>query len=151
MRTPVQQLASRVAGVFLVLGVLGCVPGVTTHLDDVPLIGPGGAAMLGLLPVTLAGDVAHLAAATAGALAASRPSWARDYVRWVGAVYSLLCLRSIAVGTAVSNPYVGGDAGLWAAVAGGVLVLVRGVVATSPGGLRHGCSPVANGPGGRGA
>jgi hypothetical protein len=150
MRTPVQQLTSRVAWVFLVLGALGCLPGVTTHLDDVPLTGPGGAALFGLLPVTVAGNVVHFAAAAAGALAAARASWARDYLRWAGAVYSLLCLRSIAVGTAASNPHVAGDAGLWTAFSWGVLVLVLGVLATIAGGLRDGGGPVAAGPGGTG-
>jgi hypothetical protein len=151
MRAPVQQLASRVAAVFLVVGALGCVPGVTTHLDDVPLTGPGGAALFGLFPVTVAGNLVHLAAAAAGAVAASRPTWARRYVGWVGAVYSVLCLRSIAVGTAASNPHVDGDAGLWLAFSWGLLVLLLGLVATSAGGLRAWRGRPSARPGGEGA
>jgi hypothetical protein len=147
MTTPVQHLASRVAGVFLVVGVLGCLPGVTVHLDDAPFTGPGAAALLGLLPVTLAGNLLHLSAAATGVVAASTPRSARGYLLWLGAVYSVLCLRSIAVGTAASNANVDGDTGLWCAFAWGLLVLVLGLVVTRTGELRAWRAPLGVRPG----
>ncbi|QWZ09994.1 DUF4383 domain-containing protein [Nocardioides panacis] len=90
-RTPLQLAAAVVGGVFLLVGVLGFVPGITTHYGAMAFAGHGsGALLLGVFMVSVLHNVVHLLFGVVG-LALSR-SWsgARSYLVAGGAVYLVL-------------------------------------------------------------
>ena len=60
-RTPFQSLAMLVGVVFLLVGILGFVPGITTHYGDLSFAGHGsGAKLLGLFQVSILHNIVHL-------------------------------------------------------------------------------------------
>ena len=90
-RRPVQALALFVGVVFLLVGVLGFVPGATADLGDIGFAGPGSGAMLfGLFQVSVLHNVLHLLFGVAGIMAASSRGASRLFLGAGGFVYLLL-------------------------------------------------------------
>lgn len=95
-RTPVQMLALLVGVVFLAVGVLGFVPGITTHYSDLGFAGHGGdAQLLGLFSVSVLHNLVHLAFGVAGLALARTPESARTYLVGGGAVYLVVWLIGV--------------------------------------------------------
>src|SRR5437763_2501510 len=92
-RTPVQSIASVVGALFLLVGVLGFVPGITTHYGDLSFAGHGsGAKLLGVFQVSVLHNLVHLLFGIAGiALARTRDS-ARAFLLAGGTIYIVLFL-----------------------------------------------------------
>src|ERR1700738_3318109 len=87
-RTPVQKAALAVGAVFLVVGVLGFVPGITTHYDQLTFAGHhSDAALLGILNVSVLPNVVLLAFGVAGIALARTFNSARSYLIGGGAGY----------------------------------------------------------------
>ncbi|QFZ19151.1 DUF4383 domain-containing protein [Saccharothrix syringae] len=95
---PVRAAAMAVGVVFLLVGVLGFVPGITAHLDRISFAGPGsGAHLLGVFHVSVLHNLVHLLFGVAGlALARSVPA-ARGYLIGGGALYVVLWLYGLLV------------------------------------------------------
>ena len=93
VRTPVQTVAMVVAAVFVVVGVLGFVPGVTTDYDTLALAGPGSEALLlGVFQVSVLHNVVHLLFGVIGwALSRTAPG-ARAFLVGGGIVYLALTI-----------------------------------------------------------
>ena len=86
-RTPVQQLAALVGVVFLLVGILGFVPGITTHYGDLSFAGDNsGAKLLGIFQTSILHNIVHLAFGV-GILMAKTPGGARTYLVGGGIVY----------------------------------------------------------------
>lgn len=86
-RTPVQQLAALVGVVFLLVGILGFVPGITTHYGDLSFAGDNsGAKLLGIFQTSILHNIVHLAFGI-GILMAKTPGGARTYLVGGGIVY----------------------------------------------------------------
>jgi hypothetical protein len=84
-----QAAAVLAAGVFLLLGVLGLVPGVTSHHDELRFAGGGShAELFGLFRVSILLDLVHLALGAVGLSLARTPEGARAFLTG-GAVASL--------------------------------------------------------------
>lgn len=97
-RTPVQQAALAVGAVFLLVGILGFVPGVTTDFDSLSFAGhESGAALLGIFQVSVLHNLVHLAFGVAGLAMARTPSLARSFLIGGGVVYLLLWLYGLFV------------------------------------------------------
>jgi hypothetical protein len=97
-RTPVQAAAAAVGAVFLLVGVLGFVPGVTTDYGD--LMGAGHhseAALLGIFQVSILHNVVHLLFGVAGLALARTASGAKAFLVGGGAVYLVLWLYGLVV------------------------------------------------------
>jgi hypothetical protein len=93
-----QQAAFGVGIVFLLVGVLGFVPGVTTSYDQMQLAGHESEAMLfGIFQVSVLHNVVHLAFGVAGVLMARTWSTARTYLLGGGAVYLALWAYGMAI------------------------------------------------------
>ena len=76
-RTPVQTAALLVGVVFLLVGVLGFVPGITAPFADLAFAGTGSmTALLGLFQVGVLHNIVHLLFGVAG-VAAARTAGAR--------------------------------------------------------------------------
>ncbi len=90
-RNSVQSLAAVVGLAFLVVGVLGFVPGVTTHYGDMSFAGHGShAKLLGVFQTSVLQNLIHLAFGIAG-LALSRVVESADaFLRGGGVVYLAL-------------------------------------------------------------
>jgi hypothetical protein len=95
-RTPVQLAAAVVGAVFLLVGVLGFVPGITTNYDELAFAGhESGALLLGVFMVSVLHNVVHLLFGVAG-LALSR-TWdgARSFLIGGGVVYLVLWIYGL--------------------------------------------------------
>jgi len=92
-RAPARTFATLVGATFLLLGVLGFVPGVTTHLGDIRLAGhESGAKLFGLFQVSVLHNLVHLLFGVAGLALARTVAGARFYLLVGGAIYLVLWL-----------------------------------------------------------
>jgi hypothetical protein len=104
-RAPVQLAAAGVGAVFLLVGVLGFIPGVTSGYASMELAGHQSDAMLlGIFEVSILHNVVHLLFGAAGVALARTWSGARSYLVGGGAVYVVLWLYGILIdkGTAAN-------------------------------------------------
>ena len=90
-RTPAQVTALVVAAVFLLVGVLGFIPGVTTHYDRLSFAGHDSMAMLlGLFMVSVLHNIVHLLFGVAGIASARTARGAKLFLVVGGAAYKIL-------------------------------------------------------------
>ena len=96
-RTPVQNSARLVGIVFLLVGIAGFIPGVTTNLyDGLEFAGDDGTAeLLGLFEVSVLHNIVHGLFGIAGLALAATASGARTYLLGGGAIYLALFLLGI--------------------------------------------------------
>jgi hypothetical protein len=98
VRTPVQKAALAVGAVFLLVGVLGFIPGITTHYDQLTFAGHHSeAALLGLFNVSVLHNVVHLAFGVAGIALARSWNAARAYLIVGGIIYLLLFVYGLVI------------------------------------------------------
>ena len=99
-RTPVQNVARLVGVIFLLVGVAGFIPGITTDLyDGLEFAGDDGTAeLLGLFQVSVLHNIVHLLFGIAGLALAATASGARTYLIGGGAIYLVLFLLGIVGG-----------------------------------------------------
>ena len=96
--TPVQAAAALVGAVFLLVGVLGFIPGITTDSGSMEAAGhESHAELLGIFQVSVLHNVVHLLFGAAGIALARRPSSARTFLVGGGAVYLVLFLYGLIV------------------------------------------------------
>jgi len=98
-RHPLQTAAAVVGVVFLLVGVLGFIPGLTTNYDQLGVAGhQSGALLLGLFQVSVLHNLVHLAFGAVGIAMARSVSGARNYLIWGGVVYAVLWVYGLLVG-----------------------------------------------------
>ena len=99
-RTPVQNITRLVGVVFLLVGIAGFIPGITTNLyDGLEFAGSdGNAELLGLFKVSVLHNIVHGLFGIAGLALANTASGARTFLIGGGAIYVLLWLLGIAGG-----------------------------------------------------
>jgi hypothetical protein len=84
-RHPIQLAATVVAAVFLLVGILGFIPGVTTNYEQLSLAGHGsGALLLGVFAVSVLHNLVHAAFGVAGLVLARTATGARNFLIWAG-------------------------------------------------------------------
>ena len=97
-RTAVQKAALAVGVVFLVIGILGFVPGITTDYGDLSLAGHESEAKLfGVFQVSILHNLVHLLFGAAGIAMARRVDSARTYLLVGGAIYLVLWLYGLLI------------------------------------------------------
>ncbi|PWU57399.1 DUF4383 domain-containing protein [Micromonospora globispora] len=97
-RPRIQAVAAAVAAVFVLLGVLGFIPGITTHYDDLSFAGHHSEAkLLGLFQVSILHNALHLLFGLVGLVLARRLAGARLFLAGGGAVYLGLWLYGFAI------------------------------------------------------
>jgi hypothetical protein len=98
-RSPVQVVALIYGVVFLVVGIAGFIPGLTTNDDALRFAGHHSEAMLlGLFQVSILHNLVHLLYGIAGVALSRRGSTARPYLLWGGVVYLVLWLYGLSIG-----------------------------------------------------
>lgn len=96
--TALQKAAAAVGVVFLLVGILGFIPGVTTSYDTMTFFGyESGAALLGIFNVSILHNLVHLAFGVAGVLMARTWNGARAYLLGGGVIYLLLFLYGMLI------------------------------------------------------
>ncbi|MFL6176057.1 MAG: DUF4383 domain-containing protein [Ornithinibacter sp.] len=97
-RTAVQKAALAVGAVFLLVGVLGFVPGITSDYDTLGAAGHESEAMLlGIFQVSVLHNIVHLLFGIAGIVLARRTDSARGYLVGGGVVYLLLWVYGLVI------------------------------------------------------
>ena len=98
-RTTVQKAALAVGAVFLLVGVLGFIPGITTNYDTMQFAGhESQAKLLGIFQVSILHNIVHLLFGLAGVLLARTVPGARSFLVGGGIVYLVLWLYGLLIG-----------------------------------------------------
>jgi uncharacterized protein DUF4383 len=94
------QKAALIAGiVFLVVGLAGFIPGLTTNYSEMSFAGhDSGALLLGIFQVSVLHNLIHVAYGIVGLAVASRPRPAALYLLLGGIVYGVVWIYGLAVG-----------------------------------------------------
>lgn len=93
------QVASIVFGVvFLVVGLAGFIPGLTTDYDRLGTFGGVAAKLLGIFGVNWLENVTHLLYGAAGLAAASTAARSRQYFLFGGVLYAIVGIYGVATG-----------------------------------------------------
>jgi hypothetical protein len=99
-RHPVQLAAMAVAAVFLLVGVLGFIPGATTEYDGMTFAGHESTAMLlGVFHVSILHNIVHLLFGIVGLVLARTTSGATSFLIGGGIVYAVLWLYGLLIDT----------------------------------------------------
>ena len=98
-RSPIQTAALAVGIVFLVIGILGFIPGITTNYSDMEFAShESEARLLGIFQVSILHNIVHLLFGVAGLVLARTALQARNYLVFGGAIYLVLFLYGLLVG-----------------------------------------------------
>jgi hypothetical protein len=91
-------VAMAVAAVFVLVGIAGFIPGVTTHYGDMTFAGhDSDAKLLGIFQVSILHNLVHLAFGAVGLALARSVSGARAFLIGGGAVYLILWLYGLLI------------------------------------------------------
>ncbi|MEU0494800.1 DUF4383 domain-containing protein [Mycobacterium sp. NPDC006124] len=125
-----QWIALALGVIFLIVGVLSFIPGVTHHYDELTLTGHHSeAALLGVLDVSVVRNVVHLLFGVGGIALARKSSGARKYLLGGGLVYLVVFFYGLVIdhdSTAAVLP--DNDTDNWLHLATAVLMVVLGAV-----------------------
>lgn len=98
MTSRMQQAATVVAGAFILVGVLGFIPGITTNYDQMEMAGhESGAELLGIFQVSILHNLVHLGFGLAGLALARSWSGARNFLVGGGILYFLVFVYGLVI------------------------------------------------------
>ena len=99
-RTLAQTLALGFGVVFLLVGILGFIPGITTNYSDMEFAGKdSGAELLGIFQVSILHNIVHLLFGIAGIALSRTTANAKMYLLYSGVIYVALFGFGVIVGT----------------------------------------------------
>jgi hypothetical protein len=128
-RSPLRAAALVVGAVFLLVGILGFIPGITTNYDEMSGAGHESTAkLLDVFQVSVLHNIVHLLFGLAG-IAASRmnASASRNYLIGGGAIYVLLWIYGLLIDKTSSANFVPvNDADDWLHLALGIGMIALG-------------------------
>ncbi|MDG9684335.1 DUF4383 domain-containing protein [Streptomyces sp. DH18] len=121
-----------VGAVFLLVGILGFIPGITTDYDTMEFASHHSEAkLLGVFQISILHNLVHLAFGVAGVAMARAVSAARTFLLAGGAVYLILWLYGLFVGHHSSANFVPlNTADNWLHLVLGIGMITLGVVLT---------------------
>jgi hypothetical protein len=94
--TPVQKVALVFGIVFIVIGIAGFIPGLTSNIETLQFAGhESGALLLGVFQVSILHNVVHLLYGIVGLAAAASFAFAKNYLIWGGVVYAVLLVYGL--------------------------------------------------------
>jgi hypothetical protein len=132
-RSLVQVVADLVGAVFLIVGIAGFIPGITTHLyGGLDFAGhDGNAQLIGLFQVSVLHNLVHIALGIAGLALARTWSGARTFLIGGGIIYLALWLYGLIIDKDSSANFVPLDrADDWLHFLLGLGMIVAGVLTT---------------------
>ncbi len=87
-----------IGGTFLLVGILGFIPGITTNYDDLSFAGHHSAAkLIGVFEVSVLHNLVHVAFGVAGLALASRARPAALYLVVGGLIYAVLWIYGLVI------------------------------------------------------
>ena len=125
------QWAALIVGVtFLVVGVLGFIPGITTNVDSMEFVGhDGNAKLLGIFEVSVLHNIVHLLFGVAGLVMSRTSAASRSYLIGGGAIYLLLWLYGLLIDHDSEANFIPlNDADNWLHLVLGLGMILLGVV-----------------------
>jgi hypothetical protein len=106
-RTPAQTLTLVFGLAFLLTGILGFIPGITTNYDEMSFAGnDSGAELLGIFQVSILHNIVHLLFGLAGIALARTVEGARTYLLGAGVIYVVLFVFGLIVDSGSSGNFV---------------------------------------------
>lgn len=97
-RTNIQKAALAVGIVFLLVGVLGFIPGITSDYNQLGFAGADSMAMLlGIFQVSVLHNIVHLLFGVAGVAMAKTATGAYNFLLWGGVIYAVLFIYGLIV------------------------------------------------------
>ncbi len=97
-RHPLQWASLIVGAVFLLVGILGFVPGITTNYDQLMIAGhESESLLLGLFQVSILHNLVHLAFGVAGVALARTVAGARNFLIYGGVIYAVLWVYGLVI------------------------------------------------------
>ena len=125
--TDVQKAAMLFGIIFLLVGVLGFIPGITTDYDGLTVFDDVGAKLLGIFGINIIENIAHLAFGVAGLLLSKSWSGAKNFFIWGGAIYLGLWLYGMLIDEQSAANFMGmNEASHWLHLALGVAMVAAG-------------------------
>lgn len=128
-RTTIQRAAQVVGAVFLLVGILGFIPGITSNYESLSFAGhDSDALLLGIFQVSILHNIVHLLFGVAGILMARNPGQARNYLIGGGAIYLVLFIYGLIIDQESSANFVPvNNADNWLHLVLGIGMLALGV------------------------
>jgi hypothetical protein len=98
-RTNIQKATLAVGVVFLLVGVLGFIPGITSNYETLGFAGHDSEALLlGIFQVSILHNIVHLLFGVAGIALARNAAQSRNYLVVGGAIYLVLWIYGLLIG-----------------------------------------------------
>ncbi|MBT2554096.1 DUF4383 domain-containing protein [Arthrobacter sp. ISL-5] len=98
-KSNLQKASQAVGAVFLLVGILGFIPGITSNYSSLGFAGHGSEALLlGIFQVSVLHNIVHLLFGVAGILMARTHTQARNFLLYGGVVYLVLWLYGLLIG-----------------------------------------------------
>ena len=128
----IRRVATAVGAVFLLVGILGFIPGITTSYSEMSFAGPESDAMLlGLFQVSILHNIVHLLFGVAGLAMARRADSARTYLVGGGVIYLMLWIYGLVVDQSSTANFVPfNNADNWLHLGLGLGMIALGVLAS---------------------
>ena len=126
----VRQAAVAVGAAFLLVGVAGFVPGITTNYGELGLGGhESGAELLGVFQVSILHNVVHLLFGAAGLALSQSARGATQYLVWGGIAYLVLWFYGLVIDHDSGANFVPvNDADNWLHLGLGALMVLLGMI-----------------------
>lgn len=130
----IRRASAALGAVFLLVGILGFIPGITTDYGSMEFAGrDSGAELLGVFEVSILHNLVHLLFGVAGLALARTVAGARAFLVGGGAVYLVLWLYGLVIDLDDSANFVPfNDADNWLHLVLGVVMVVLGVLLGRP-------------------
>ena len=97
-KSPLQKVAAATGVVFLLVGILGFIPGITTNYDTLGFIGHDSeAALLGIFQVNILHNIVHLLFGVWGLAAARGVGASRSFLLYGGIIYLVLWIYGLII------------------------------------------------------
>ena len=126
-RTDVQRAAQLFGIVFLLVGILGFIPGITSDYDQLTTFDDQGAKLFGIFGVNILENVAHLLYGIAGLALARTWAGAKNYFIWGGLIYVALWLYGLIIDEESSANFLGlNEPSNWLHLVLGVAMIAAG-------------------------
>ncbi len=98
-RTTLQRAAQAMGIVFLLVGILGFIPGITSNYGTMQFAGhQSEALLLGIFQVSILHNIVHLLFGVAGLAMAKTVSGSRNYLLGGGIIYAILWIYGLVIG-----------------------------------------------------
>ena len=129
-RTPLQWASLAVGIVFLVVGIAGFIPGITTDYDMLTFAGhESGALLLGIFEVSILHNIVHLAFGVAGIAMARTANTSKAFLIGGGIIYLVLFVYGLIIDhDSAANFVPVNDADNWLHLVLGIGMIALGLI-----------------------